>query len=242
MHVSRLRIENFRSIRSLDLTFKRGKNVIVGRNNAGKSNIVRAMDLVLGESSPTWAKSDNIGENDFFCFKEDSDGEERLVRANHLLIWCELERMEGENLNFAEINRCTGLKLYGGDRGSRTPAQFPADRLEAQPDGIFTINEDSAGFVWVDSKLRNQETFERWLQNKHHFAFVFRASRNEDGSIEKDMRFAFRENADSDWLVAFRPSIRNELLQSDHSIVQGSVLATSHKRLVLVRQASAAPG
>jgi putative ATP-dependent endonuclease of OLD family len=45
---------------------KRVKNIIVGKNNAGKSNIIKAIDLVLGESSPTWHKSENITVNDFF--------------------------------------------------------------------------------------------------------------------------------------------------------------------------------
>jgi predicted ATP-dependent endonuclease of OLD family len=66
MHLSKLIISNYRSIKQLSLTFEKGKNVIVGKNNAGKSNIIKAIDLILGESSPTWQKSDNITANDFF--------------------------------------------------------------------------------------------------------------------------------------------------------------------------------
>ena len=66
MHLSRLYIENYRSIEKIDLKFERGKNVIVGRNNSGKSNILKAIDLVLGEYSPTYNKSENIVESDFF--------------------------------------------------------------------------------------------------------------------------------------------------------------------------------
>ncbi|MDA0991654.1 MAG: AAA family ATPase [Verrucomicrobia bacterium] len=49
-----LRIKNYRSIHEeIEIVFPPGKPVvIVGENNAGKSNIVRGLDLVLGESWP----------------------------------------------------------------------------------------------------------------------------------------------------------------------------------------------
>jgi putative ATP-dependent endonuclease of the OLD family len=85
MHLSRLFIKNFRSIRLLDLQFSKGRNVIVGRNNAGKSNIIKALDLVLGESSPTYAKSVNITENDFYSCKQVVDGKEVACFENEIL-------------------------------------------------------------------------------------------------------------------------------------------------------------
>jgi putative ATP-dependent endonuclease of OLD family len=213
MHISRLRIEKFRSIRSLDLTFRPGKNVIVGRNNAGKSNIIRAMDLLLGEASPTWAKSDNIGENDFFCAKEQGEDGECEVRADSLMIVCELTRLPDEKLNFDEIDSCTGLKLFAGAKFSRAIERLSRDTYEENPLSVFDIAEDQSGYVWVDSKLQNQQTFRKHLGDKYQFAYVFGANRDED-RVLKDMRFLFREDEDSDWVVAFRPSVRNELLQS----------------------------
>jgi predicted ATP-dependent endonuclease of OLD family len=47
MYLSRLYIRNYRSIKELDLRFEKGKNVIIGRNNAGKSNIIKALNIVL---------------------------------------------------------------------------------------------------------------------------------------------------------------------------------------------------
>lgn len=70
MYLSRLIIRNFRSIKKLDLNFNESKNVIIGRNNSGKSNIVKALDKVLGSGSPTYSKSENISENDFFSWKD----------------------------------------------------------------------------------------------------------------------------------------------------------------------------
>lgn len=50
MKISRIYIENYRSIKKLD--FLPGNYcVLVGENNAGKSNILKAVNLVLGETS-----------------------------------------------------------------------------------------------------------------------------------------------------------------------------------------------
>ena len=49
MYISELLIMNYRSIEKEKINFKPGKNVLVGKNNSGKSNIVKALDLVLGK-------------------------------------------------------------------------------------------------------------------------------------------------------------------------------------------------
>lgn len=52
MRITRVHIENYRSIRELDL-YPDDYTVLIGDNNAGKSNILKAMNLVLGEIWPT---------------------------------------------------------------------------------------------------------------------------------------------------------------------------------------------
>ena len=47
MYISRVIIKNYRSIKDLTLSFNSGKNVIVGKNNSGKSNIIKAIDIVF---------------------------------------------------------------------------------------------------------------------------------------------------------------------------------------------------
>lgn len=93
MYLSRLYIKNYRSIKEIDLEFKKGKNVIVWRNNAWKSNIIKALDLVLWENSPTYNKSENITELDFF--KNNTD--------EPIYIFCELTRNDWENFDFTSI-------------------------------------------------------------------------------------------------------------------------------------------
>ncbi|OWP56898.1 MAG: hypothetical protein B2I17_03335 [Thermoplasmatales archaeon B_DKE] len=60
--VDRVHIENFRSIKNVDLKFHQ-LNAIIGPNNAGKSNILKALSIVLGETYPS---SRMFEENDYF--------------------------------------------------------------------------------------------------------------------------------------------------------------------------------
>lgn len=61
MHIKRIHIENFRSIRTLD--FEPGAYcVLIGENNSGKSNILRALNLALGE---TWPTDRSFSDEDF---------------------------------------------------------------------------------------------------------------------------------------------------------------------------------
>ena len=52
MKIARVRIENYRSIKQLDFS-PNNYCALIGENNAGKSNILKAINLVLGETWPT---------------------------------------------------------------------------------------------------------------------------------------------------------------------------------------------
>jgi len=47
MYISKIIIENFRNFKSKEIEFNDGVNVITGHNNAGKSNVIKALALVL---------------------------------------------------------------------------------------------------------------------------------------------------------------------------------------------------
>jgi predicted ATP-dependent endonuclease of OLD family len=49
IYVEQLKIINFKSIEDQTISLNRGLNIIVGPNNAGKTNIIEALDLVLGD-------------------------------------------------------------------------------------------------------------------------------------------------------------------------------------------------
>lgn len=211
MHISRLYIRNFRSIGEVDLILKPGKTVITGKNNSGKSNIVRALDLMLGESSPTWSKSENLTEADFRVTR---DG----AQADEIVIWCQLEKGKNESLNFSEINKCFGFNVWGKKGPLFSPHRVKAEDPSEAVEEIFSVNEDELAFgekLWFDGKPKNTNgnSFQKILGDKTQFAFTLRATKNEKG-IERELRFLMREDASKGWIMAFKASVRSELLQS----------------------------
>jgi putative ATP-dependent endonuclease of the OLD family len=214
MYLSRIYIKNYRSIAEVDLTFSKGKNVIVGRNNAGKSNVIKAIDLMLGETSPTYAKSDNVELSDFHTLQGD-DGKAKI--AQQLFIWCELTREDGEQLVYEEINKCFGLPVWAqGYKNEKTPCRIEHAKLPKDFSTIFAVDIDDVGFdkMYVDAKIKNQFTFKAILEDKYQFAYAFLSENDGDKVTCKEMRFLFRERSNADWCLAFKPSVRNELLQS----------------------------
>ena len=76
MYISRVAIENFRSLRKTTVELRPGLNVVVGRNNVGKSNLVDAIRHALG---PTTAAGDlpRLEKSDFFHV----DGQPQPIRV-----------------------------------------------------------------------------------------------------------------------------------------------------------------
>ena len=59
MIITKLKIKNYKSIEDMTLEFIKGKNIIVGQNNCGKSNIISAINLIIGERYPSKHFEDN---------------------------------------------------------------------------------------------------------------------------------------------------------------------------------------
>ncbi|MDP3115157.1 MAG: AAA family ATPase [Candidatus Cloacimonadaceae bacterium] len=223
MYLSRLYIRNYRSIKELDLRFEKGKNVIIGRNNAGKSNIIKALNIVLSETAPAWDKVENVTEGDFYYDKSKDSV------ADELLIFCILIREtvhdsewnddKLEDLDYASINKCFGFNICGEiiRWEEKKPIKEPI-RYRLDPSNLLNIfdniEDDCSGKIWVDSKLNNQKRFEEVFKETSNFAYLFKAKRNESGKINKDIRFLFREDSSHDWVMGYKAQVRNELMQS----------------------------
>ena len=95
MYIKEINILNFRSFKEALIPFHEGVNVIIGHNNTGKSNLLRAMGLVLGYSN-----GHRLGTSDLFY---ETDVEELQRQSPRIQITLVLRRSADENLDSADM-------------------------------------------------------------------------------------------------------------------------------------------
>lgn len=90
MYISKFSAFNFRSLKQVFVRLENGKNVIVGKNNSGKSNIIKGIEILIGEKFPTYV---NFTDNDFYTYEHiDTDtGELTEIASDNLYLEVELE-------------------------------------------------------------------------------------------------------------------------------------------------------
>ena len=71
MFIKRLIVKNYKSIKDETFEFNKGINILVGKNSAGKSNIVSALEEVLGEKNYNSSYEDKT----FFIDKENNNSD-----------------------------------------------------------------------------------------------------------------------------------------------------------------------
>jgi putative ATP-dependent endonuclease of OLD family len=80
MKLSKIKIKNFKSIKELEFDYpESGILVLVGENNSGKSNIIRAIDLICGES---WIGKEKLEEHDYYLRNKNLEIEINLYFDN----------------------------------------------------------------------------------------------------------------------------------------------------------------
>ncbi|MGG4507518.1 AAA family ATPase [Heyndrickxia sporothermodurans] len=100
MYISDLYIKNFRSIKDIHVKFNDGKNILIGKNNAGKSNIIKALDLLMGEKLPT---KNSIEIKDFFGLEKIVRGKKITVHETELFIAVKLTGSVSEIENIQKV-------------------------------------------------------------------------------------------------------------------------------------------
>jgi len=90
MHISKFSAFNFRSLKQVFVRFEKGKNVIVGKNNSGKSNIIKGIEILIGEKFPSYITFTN---NDFYTYEavDEETGEIEEITADNIYLEVELE-------------------------------------------------------------------------------------------------------------------------------------------------------
>lgn len=65
--LTNIRVKNFRSIENIDLNL--GKtNILIGQNNSGKSNLLKAVDLALGGYREVSESDVFISADELICY------------------------------------------------------------------------------------------------------------------------------------------------------------------------------
>lgn len=95
MYIKEIKISNFRNFKKASIPFHEGVNVIIGHNNTGKSNLLRAIGLVLGYSD-----GHRLGTSDLFYETDIATLQQQSPRIQITLVF---HRSEGEDLNSAEM-------------------------------------------------------------------------------------------------------------------------------------------
>src|SRR5699024_6532585 len=63
MYISNIKITNYRNFRANCINFNNGMNVIIGHNNAGKSNLLRALALIFNSNGKKHLSIDDFNKN-----------------------------------------------------------------------------------------------------------------------------------------------------------------------------------
>jgi predicted ATP-dependent endonuclease of OLD family len=204
LYLSRIFIQNYRSISQLDISFSPGKNVLVGKNNAGKSNIIKAIDLVLGEFTPDYKRSNNISLDDFYMVE--------TKRSESFIIWCELTRELDESIDFTTLRENnSGYQI--SKCKYREKRRFEISDMSEDIQNAFKIPKED-GYIWVNTTDLISGDLENELNPMFRFAYSLFVDQKEGIIDRKELRFFYKEDDEHDWIMSFRGVFRNELLQS----------------------------
>lgn len=188
MRIESLRISGYRSIHELEITLpSSGLCAIVGENNAGKSNLLRALDLLLGESHPVFRDYD---EDAFFDH----------VTSSPFLI----EARFGGDLVEAEFNyqpsHVAGCRLEGKSQGRSSFEIVNTEGVTNTYVRTETREQMGIGYIEADRRL------DYHLGYASRFTLMSRLSRSFSRKL-RDHYPATKEKIDQlkdDLIAAFR--------------------------------------
>ncbi len=110
--ISNLSIQNFRSIQNLQIEFQ-PINALVGSNNAGKSNIMKALNLVLGSSYPSIR---SFEDKDFYAYNTGNQITIAVTFDTPLVsnasVWGFLLTFDGNNCDFFTTDQTGTVLTY----------------------------------------------------------------------------------------------------------------------------------
>lgn len=113
-HITKIKLLNFKKFKSFEIEFDDKLNLLIGDNEAGKSSILTAIDLVIGGSRN---KVENLGLDNLFnsdVIEDFLNSDRNLANLPELHIELYLNEQDNEELsgiNNLTKTECDGLKL-----------------------------------------------------------------------------------------------------------------------------------
>ncbi len=160
MWLKNIRIENFRSIRHVEVTFSRGVNPIFGENGTGKSNLIRAVLKLLGPSYPG-GKSFSI--DDHYARDPANEIEIELTfdadGATRQLSWAP----DGSSPSRLKLD---GRYCNDADRVKYIPLHFPAERGIVEAPGQNTWNPIGRILSELSEMVKSHPGFVKEFESK----------------------------------------------------------------------------
>lgn len=188
MYISKFSAFNYRSLKHCTIRLEKGKNVIVGKNNSGKSNIIKGLEILIGERFPTYQ---NITDNDFYTFEHTDleTGEWEEIVAENLYLEVELSGRDFDEELIKSIKKKTAFskihswnELY--DRGENGEININYDFFQ-NLDEIESRNEvavlgHNRGGYEIKNDWKNPEELLKFLKSAKIIKLFFCKSRIDD--------------------------------------------------------------
>ena len=118
MYISKLSIRNYRNFRNVSLSFQKGVNTIIGENGSGKTNLLRALQLLI---------EDNIPRNIKF-YESDFNRTLSSWRGHWIVIQIEFEELStSEDSQAMSMHKIGDMVEYESTKGSYALLFRPKD-------------------------------------------------------------------------------------------------------------------
>ncbi|MFT6072868.1 MAG: putative ATP-dependent endonuclease of OLD family, partial [Alphaproteobacteria bacterium] len=142
--IKKIILKNFKKFQSLEIDFNEHYNILIGDNEAGKSSILTAIDLVLSGSR---SKIENFGLENLFNIDVIQDflaspqkDISNLPTLEIELYFCEMDNFELCGKNNCKQENCDGLKLICKHK----------EDLEPEINDILQNSSDNFPFEYYD--------------------------------------------------------------------------------------------
>jgi len=186
MYISKFSAFNYRSLKQVIIRLENGKNVLVGKNNSGKSNIIKGIEILVGERFPSFQ---NITDNDFYTFEDVNEETGEVIEkiSDDFYLEAELTGRDFDESLVLGIKKGTAFSkvkdssiLYSRLDDNEIKINFDffqgLDELE-QKEGIVPVSSGSGGkkTVW-----KNSIQLLDFLKNSKKIKLFFCKSRLDD--------------------------------------------------------------